>query len=124
LLDLLFVGKQSYCFTSGRGLAYADQMLEILASVQPCEEQGFNALETLVVNHSKAVSGCICILLRWDKQRQDFVNKLKALGLPVMVLVIVEAGGNTKLDAGPMDNDSRFHVLEVGKVQKSLAELK
>ncbi len=30
LLDLLFVGNQSYCFTAGRGLGYADQMLEIL----------------------------------------------------------------------------------------------
>ncbi len=36
LLDLLFVGPEAYCFTAGRGLAHADQMLEILASVQPC----------------------------------------------------------------------------------------
>src|SRR2546423_5412940 len=28
LLDLLFVGSQSYCFTAGRGLAQADRMLE------------------------------------------------------------------------------------------------
>ena len=34
LLDLLFVGPQSYCFTAGRGLAQADQMLEILAAVR------------------------------------------------------------------------------------------
>src|SRR6516165_10743961 len=41
LLDLLFVGPQSYCFTGGRGLAHADQMLEILASVRVCYEQPF-----------------------------------------------------------------------------------
>ena len=34
LLDLLFVGPQSYCFTAGRGVAHVDQMLEILASVR------------------------------------------------------------------------------------------
>ena len=33
LLDLLFVGPQSYCFTAGRGVAHVDQMLEILAAV-------------------------------------------------------------------------------------------
>jgi len=31
LLDLLFVGAQAYCFTSGRGLAHVEQILEILA---------------------------------------------------------------------------------------------
>src|ERR1051325_9233554 len=61
LLDLLFVGPQAYCFTAGRGLAHADQMLEILASVRPCHEQPFNALELLVLNHASAVSGCICV---------------------------------------------------------------
>jgi uncharacterized protein (DUF58 family) len=31
LLDLMFVGPEAYCFTSGRGLAHKDKMLEILA---------------------------------------------------------------------------------------------
>ena len=39
LLDLLFVGAEAYCFTAGRGLAHADQMLEILASVRVCTEK-------------------------------------------------------------------------------------
>src|SRR5439155_18778234 len=45
LLDLLFVGPQSYCCTACRGLAHTDQMLEILASVRACTEQTFGALE-------------------------------------------------------------------------------
>src|SRR6185295_8954921 len=32
LLDLLFVGPDSYCFTAGRGLGRSEQMLEILAA--------------------------------------------------------------------------------------------
>src|SRR5207302_10880458 len=70
LLDLLFVGPQSYCFTAGRGLAHTDQMLEILASVQPCTEKLFSELEHLVLTHVKSVSGCICVLLAWDDGRQ------------------------------------------------------
>ena len=41
LLDLLFVGPQSYCFTAGRGVAHVEQMLEILASVRACSDQPF-----------------------------------------------------------------------------------
>ena len=75
LLDLLFVGNQSYCFTAGRGLAHADQMLEILASVRNCADKKFETLEHLVLNHISAVSGCICVLQRWDEARQEFGEK-------------------------------------------------
>src|SRR5438105_4840024 len=42
LLDLLFVGPESYCFTAGRSLGFSDQMLQILAGVQTCLEQRFS----------------------------------------------------------------------------------
>src|ERR1051325_4475446 len=59
LLDLLFVGPESYCFTAGRGLARSDQMLEILASVQTCRDHRFLELQDLVLNHVTLVSACI-----------------------------------------------------------------
>jgi uncharacterized protein (DUF58 family) len=125
LLDLLFVGPQSYCFTSGRGLARSDQMLEILASVQTCRDHLFLELEDLVLNHVKLVSGCICVLITWDNERQKFVEKLLALSVPVIVLVVVPAGHHGTLDPGPMrDYPQQFHVLEVGKIETELAKLK
>jgi uncharacterized protein (DUF58 family) len=116
LLDLLFVGPQSYCFTAGRGLAHADQMLEILASVRPCRNQPFRALEHLVLNHISVVSGCICVLLAWDDERRGFVEKLKALGVPVLVLVIVEPGRRKSLEPGT----EWFRVLECGRIEEGL----
>jgi uncharacterized protein (DUF58 family) len=125
LLDLLFVGPQAYCFTAGRGLAHADQMLEILASVRPCVGQPFGALEHLVLNHASAVSGCICVLLAWDAARRDFVRKLKALGLPVRVFVLRSAGETGTLDPGPMrDEPDRLHALEAGRIEEQLATLR
>jgi hypothetical protein len=100
-------------------------MLEILASVQTCRDHLFLELEDLVLNYIKVVSGCICVLIAWDDERQSFVKKLLALGVPVMVLVIVPAGYRDTLDAGPMrDEPGQFHVLEVGKIEAGLARLK
>ena len=124
LLDLLFVGNQSYCFTAGRGLAHADQMLEILASVKNCADKKFATLEHLVLNHVSVVSGCICVLQQWDEARKKFVEKLRALGVPLLVLVVVPPG-ETKPDAGPLrDEPESFHVLEIGKIEEQLAKLK
>jgi uncharacterized protein (DUF58 family) len=124
LLDLLFVGNQSYCFTAGRGLAHADQMLEILASVKNCADKKFETLEHLVLNHVSAVSGCICVLQRWDDARKDFVKKMRALDIPLLVLVVVRSG-ERKPDAGPLrDEPENFHVLETGCIEQELAKLK
>jgi uncharacterized protein (DUF58 family) len=124
LLDLLFVGAESYCFTVGRGIAHADQMLEILASVKACGDKSFSTLEHLVINHISVVSGCICVLQQWDDARQKFVEKLRTLGVPVLVLLIVRPG-ETKPDAGTLrDAPESFHVLEIGKIAEQLARLK
>jgi uncharacterized protein (DUF58 family) len=124
LLDLLFVERQAYCFTAGRGLAHADQMLEILASVQPCAGS-FAALDHLVVSHAGVVTGCLAVLLAWDEPRQRLVAKLQRLGLPLRVLVIRPAGQHQPLDPGPLrDQPERLIALEVGKVEEQLAKLK
>ncbi len=124
LLDLLFVGPESFCFTSGRGLAHTEQMLEILASVHPCADRSFHSLEGLVLNHISAVSGCICVLLDWDEQRRDFIRKLRSSSTPVLVLVVVPRRIEPPLDPGPMrDEPGRFHVLQVGKIKEDLARL-
>jgi len=125
LLDLLFVGPESYCFTAGRGLGSSEQMLEILAAVQPCRHKLFANLENVVAEHVRSVSGCICVLIEWNDERQRFVRKLKNLGVPVLVVVVVPAGEGTSLDPGPMrDEPGRFHTVEAGNLQAGLAKLR
>jgi hypothetical protein len=99
-------------------------MLEILASVRNCADKKFETLEHLVLNHISVVSGCICVLQCWDDARKNFVKKLRALDIPLLVLVVVRPG-EMKLDAGPLrDEPENFHVLEIGKIEDQLAKLK
>jgi uncharacterized protein (DUF58 family) len=121
LLDLLFIGPQAFCFTIGRGVAHADQMLELLASVAPSFEKKFTALEQLVVEHASSVSGCICIFLAWDETRQRLVQKLNTLGVPALVLIIRPPGA-PPIERTAADPKS-LHVLEVGQIEASLAKI-
>ena len=124
LLDLMFVGARAVCFTTGRGMAHAEQALEILASVQPCGTQAFNALETLVLQHASLVSGCICIFLAWDKARRDLIQKLTTFGLPLLVMVITDEAGAEQLNSlAPSECPRNFCVLQVGKIQAGLRDL-
>jgi uncharacterized protein (DUF58 family) len=121
LLDLMFVGPQAFCFTIGRGIGHTEQMLEILASVQPCTAKPFSDLENLVIQRLTEVSGAICVFIAWDEQRREFVKQIRALGIPLLVLVITEPNSKD-LDAEGLTPDI-FRQIEVGKAAEVLATL-
>lgn len=124
LLDLMFIGPQAVCFTTGRGLGQAEQALEVLAAVQPCAGKPFSALQELVMRHAGAVCGCVCVLLAWDEPRRELVRQLRARGLPVLVLVVVGAGGAEAFRAAHSEEAlENFHVLEAGRVAEGLQAL-
>jgi uncharacterized protein (DUF58 family) len=124
LLDLLFVGSESYCFTFGRGLSHTDKALEILASVRACKDKPFSSLPPMVMERSVLFSSCICIFLSWDEERKEFVERMKAIGVPILALVITAADTPHHPDSGSAtDGPSGFHRLEVGMIQKGLAEI-
>ena len=123
LLDLMFVGPQAYCFTMGRGTGQLEQLLEILASVQPCCDRQFNSLLRLVLQHAGELSGCLCVFVEWDDQRREFVRHLRELDVPLMVFIVTEAGA-PKPEPGPMAGEpGRFRQLQVGKVAEELLKL-
>jgi len=71
------------------------------------------------------VSGCICVLQRWDEARRKFVDKLKSLGVPVLVLVIVRPGEGIAGAGGTfVKAEGALHVLEIGKIGEALSQLK
>lgn len=124
LLDLLFVGPQTVCFTTGRGLGQAEQGLEVLASVQACRERPFSSLHHLVLRHARAVCGCILVLLDWDEPRRELVRHLRALGRPLLILVVAETrrAESVRRSVAPEDV-ADVQVLEVGKIPEGLQQL-
>ena len=124
LLDLMFIGDRAWRFTSGRGLAGTENMLEILACVASCMNSPFRTLEQLVLRHAAESSGFICILLDWDGQRRQLVRRLRALHMPIQIIVISQTGTIEAGDDDPMlDQPQSLWVLEAGNIQHSLDRL-
>ncbi len=119
LLDLVFVGPEAHAVTAGRGVGHVDRVLEILAAVRPCRDRPFATLSRLVLERSASVSGAICVFLAWDEPRRQLVDRLRAAGVPAMVLVVTEPappGTDTPAGVG-------VHRLHVGRVAEGLAML-
>lgn len=118
LLDLMFVGAQAYCFTSGRGLAQVDGLLEVLAGIEACIDQPFSQLYPLVMEHAASLSGCVCVLLSWDDARQHLVESLKQAEIPLLVIVVSQNPLEIDLKKFPF-----VHVVHTDKIAENLAVL-
>ena len=121
LLDLMFVGERAYTFTAGRGLASSQGLLEILACVQPSRGTDFPVLTQAVLQHAPRLSACLCVLLAWDQSRRELVARLRALALPVRVILI---GGEDDPDPGPLtDRPADLIKLDPARLAEGLARL-
>jgi len=118
LLDLMFVGTETYVFTAGRGVGHVDGMLEVLAEVRPCRDRDFGALHRLVVERHGLLSGLVCVFVGWDDMRRALVDHLRALGVSSLVLVVSEdATLDAELEAAGVRR------LAPGRIAEGLARL-
>lgn len=115
LLDLMFVGTESYLYTAGRGQMSTGSLLEVLAGVRLCSARPFTALQEAVLSRRAMLTGSICVLLAWDDARREFIRVLRAQGVPVLVLVV---SNEPVTERAPW-----LHVLTPGKVPEGLARL-
>ena len=119
LLDLMFVGLQSYCFTSGRGIGSSEQMLEILASVRACQDKTFDYLTAAVMEKLSALSGCICIFINWDKEREKLIRQLQQFNVPLLILLLAES--EQQYNWIDVEN---LYILPLNKIQETLLSLR
>ena len=121
LLDLMFVGVEAFRFTSGRGLAHTDQMLEILACAKLIRAGKFSQLANLVVANAATLTDCVLILLQWDTARRELVKQLAQTGIPLQVFVVQPAGTRAPLEVGDIPlSASQFRELRAGTIQEDL----
>ncbi len=120
LLDLMFVGPESYRFTTGRGIDHLPHLQEILAAVQPSDEHSFSRLRQTVMSHIQQCSSIVSVLLHWDEERQRFFQTLNAQGIPLAVFVIHD--GTLEKENLP-NKPAYFHLINTEQVAEDLASL-
>jgi uncharacterized protein (DUF58 family) len=123
LLDLLFVGAEAFCVTTGHGVAQVDHMLDILASVQPCASHSFEALHDVVMRQIAQVSGCVCIFLKWDDARCKLAEDISLLAIPSLVLVLKPPGSKDPVIELNHGGPARIRVIDAANVAEELAAL-
>ena len=115
LLDLLFVGDAPCTYTAGRGQLQPAALLEALAGAQLRPDSGFETLRGALMARRALLTSAIVVLIGWDEQRRQLVQELRVLGVPLLVMAV--------LDELPADAPAWLHVLVPGRIREGLARL-
>jgi uncharacterized protein (DUF58 family) len=100
IVDLFAAGPNLYHLTAGRGLAYLEQMLDILACVEESKEEPLTTIAPEIQENLERLTTVVCLFLSWDETRQAFAEQLRRGGAGVKVVLVASgmAGEPTASD--------------------------
>jgi uncharacterized protein (DUF58 family) len=95
VVDILAAGPEVYEVSAGRSLAYLDNILDVLAGLEPCPDAPFAAIGPALIEKLARITTVVAVLQDWDEARERFLREVKALGTAVHVIIVHE-GATTR----------------------------
>ncbi|MCP3966225.1 MAG: DUF58 domain-containing protein [Lentisphaerae bacterium] len=90
IVDIFAAGLEVHHFKAGRHLSCFDEILDILACLEANNEHPINRLSTSVLEEVSGIGSVMLILLGWDKEREQLVERLRNYGIAIKCVVITE----------------------------------
>ncbi|HEX7898370.1 MAG TPA: DUF58 domain-containing protein [Planctomycetota bacterium] len=90
VVDILAAGPDVYEVSAGRSLAYLENILDVLACLEPCADPPFQTIGPAVFERLSSVTTVVAVLQDWDPTRLDFLRRVKAAGTSVRVILTRE----------------------------------
>ena len=100
VVDFFAAGPELFDLQAGRSLGYLDNILDILACVEPSAKDPLAQIAPKLGDQIAQTSTVIAVLLGWDRERQHFVANLESHGLRVKPIVISDVLRTSDLVGG------------------------
>ena len=90
IVDILAAGPDIYEVSAGRSLAYLENILDVLACLEPCNEPPFQTIGPHLFDKLAQITTVVAVLQDWDTAREDFLGRVQSLGTAVRTLIVCE----------------------------------
>jgi uncharacterized protein (DUF58 family) len=120
VVDILAAGPDVYEVSAGRSLAYLDNILDVLACVEPCYDPPFQTIGPHLFEKLQQLTTVVAILQDWDPVRQAFLSRVRASGVAVRAVIV--RGRTTTSDFAPAaETLGEVEVMTPGEVEAAIA---
>ncbi len=100
VVDVLAAGPDLYEVSTGRSLGCLDEVLEVLACLEPCPGPPFETIGPALFERLERLTSVVAVMLEWDEPREAFLRRLRDLGVAVHVLLVHEGRTRTPWPRG------------------------
>ncbi len=120
IVDILAAGPDIYEVSAGRSLAYLENILDVLACLEPCPEPPFRSIGPLLFEKLGQITTVVAVLQDWDEAREGFLRQVNALGTAVRVFIVRD--GETRRDWRAAGADlGEISLMTTADVERALA---
>jgi uncharacterized protein (DUF58 family) len=88
IIDIFAAGPEVYYFQGGRSLAHFDNILDILACLEPNRKEPIKRLSPTVMEEVSGIGSAVLILMGWDDERESLVKELENSGVAVKIVIV------------------------------------
>ena len=88
IIDFFAAGGELHVFRAGRHTAHLENVLEILACVEPCRSDPFGLIWPELADELGNISAVLFVLLDWDSTRRRWVRAGVEAGCSTKVIVV------------------------------------
>ncbi len=99
VVDILAAGPDIYEVSAGRSLAYLENILDVLACLEPCRDPPFRTIEPHLFEKVERLTAVVAVLQDWDAERFGFLRRVKEQGTGVRAVIVHD--GPTRHDWAP-----------------------
>ena len=116
IVDLFAAGPNVYRFRGGRNLGFLDNILEVLACLQPHHGEPLAEFSEELIAEIAQISSAVFILLTWNEVRRDLLHEMACVGITTRVFLV--SGG----DPLPPDLPDSVDILQAGDILEGKCE--
>jgi uncharacterized protein (DUF58 family) len=120
VVDVLAAGPDLYEVSAGRSLAYLENILDVLACVEPSAAPPFKTIGPALFERLAQVTTVVAVVLDWDEAREGFLRQVHELGTAVRAVVVHE-GSTTRPPGGVSEELGGVEIMTPSSVEKALA---
>ena len=88
VIDVFAAGPEIYHFQAGRSLAYLENVMDILACIEPCPEAPFEKIEPVLLECLENITTTVVIMLDWDERRERMLQLIRDRGSGVKAILV------------------------------------
>lgn len=88
IVDLFAAGPTVYRFRGGRHLGFLDNILDVLACIEPHHGEPFAEFTDELVAEIAKISSAVFVLLTWNDVRRDLLQQMAAVGIATRAFLV------------------------------------